>query len=305
VGYLLASYRGWIRGSYLADHFWRLFVTANVFAVVASVVIMALGRIRRSPKQWFVSRSLGEDFWLGAELNPHLMGVDIKFFSYRPAMIGWALGTVSFMWKHWEYHANGRIHLRMILYAVFTLGYILDYFVHEPLMTSTFDIIAEHFGFMLIWGDYVFIAFLFGLQNVFLWKATDSMSPVHATACVVIFLVGFAIFRGSNAQKHAFKQNPRIMIWGKPAESIHGRLLVSGYWRYARHMNYFGDLLLAVAFCLPCGAQSPWAWFYFIYLLLLLLNRDYRDEQRCAAKYGELWDQYRSIVPSRIVPLVY
>lgn len=44
---------------------------------------------------------------------------------------------------------------------------------------------------------------------------------------------------------------------------------------------------------------------YFLYLLLLLIHRDMRDEQRCARKYGALWEEYCRRVPYRLVPYIY
>ena len=38
----------------------------------------------------------------------------------------------------------------MILYQVLTNLYVLDYFYNEPKMITTWDIIAERFGFMLV-----------------------------------------------------------------------------------------------------------------------------------------------------------
>lgn len=35
------------------------------------------------------------------------------------------------------------------------------------------------------------------------------------------------------------------------------KLIASGWWGAARHINYFGDLLMALAWCLPCGACTP------------------------------------------------
>lgn len=99
--------------------------------------------------------------------------------------------------------------------------------------------------------------------------------------------------------------NPSAPIWGKPPEVIGGRLLVSGYWGVARHLNYTGDLLLALSYCLPCGRTSPLAYFYFFYLLLLTIHREKRDDERCAAKYKTVWDEYCQRVPYRMVPLVY
>ncbi|KAI6697919.1 hypothetical protein NL676_018038 [Syzygium grande] len=46
----------------------------------------------------------------------------------------------------------------------------------------------------------------------------------------------YTVFREANKQKHVFKRNPK-------ARGI------------ARHCNYFGDLLLALSFSLPCGLR--------------------------------------------------
>ncbi|KAH9738436.1 Delta(14)-sterol reductase [Citrus sinensis] len=43
-------------------------------------------------------------------------------------------------------------------------AYILDYFIYEEYMTSTWDIIAERLGFMLVFGDLVWIPFTFSIQ---------------------------------------------------------------------------------------------------------------------------------------------
>lgn len=80
---------------------------------------------------------------------------------------------------------------------------------------------------------------------------------------------------------------------------------MSGFWGMARHMNYTGDLLLALSFSLPCGIKSALAYFYFVYLLLLTVHREKRDDERCSRKYKSLWDEYCLRVPYRIVPFIY
>jgi hypothetical protein len=34
------------------------------------------------------------------------------------------------------------------------------------------------------------------------------------------------------------------------------KLIASGWWGLARHINYFGDLLMAIAWSLPCGTSK-------------------------------------------------
>ncbi|GBG76910.1 hypothetical protein CBR_g23124 [Chara braunii] len=127
----------------------------------------------------------------------------------------------------------------------------------------------------------------------------------HAVISVVIFIVGFIIFRGTNLQKHRFKQDPKALIWGKPPHVIGGKLLASGFWGTARHLNYLGDLLLAVSFSLPCGFSSIIPYMYPIYLFILLISRDLRDEKKCQAKYKDVWEEYCAAVPWRIFPYIY
>jgi protein-S-isoprenylcysteine O-methyltransferase Ste14 len=70
-------------------------------------------------------------------------------------------------------------------------------------------------------------------------------------------------------------------------------------------MNYFGDLLMGLAWCLPCGFESPLPYFYIVYLAILLVHRERRDHNMCATRYGADWDVYCAKVRYRIVPGVY
>jgi hypothetical protein len=51
-----------------------------------------------------------------------------------------------------------------------------------------------------------------------------------------------------------------------------------------KHMNYTGDLIMALAYCMPCGLQLG-AYFYLIYLTILLTHRALRDDSKCSEKY--------------------
>ena len=81
-------------------------------------------------------------------------------------------------------------------------------------------------------------------------------------------------------QSAAEKKDQSLEIWGKKPETIGGKLLVSGFWGIGRHMNYTGDLIMAVAYCLPVGAQFG-GYFYAIYLFILLTHRAFRDDTKC------------------------
>ncbi|KAJ0037520.1 hypothetical protein Pint_22255 [Pistacia integerrima] len=108
-----------------------------------------------------VTGNLLHDWWFGIQLNPQFMGIDLKFFFVRAGMMGWLLINLSVLAKSFQ---NGTLSQSMILYQLFCGLYILDYFVHEECMTSTWDIIAERLGFMLVFGDLVWIPFTFNIQ---------------------------------------------------------------------------------------------------------------------------------------------
>ena len=108
------------------------------------------------------------------------------------------------------------------------------------------------------------------------------------------------------------------------------KLLVSGWWGMARKINYTGDWLMGLSWCLCCGDISPVAYFYSIYFAVLLLHRAGaprastprpaaccplaarfptralrragRDDHACKMKYGADWVEYKKKVPACFVP---
>ena len=83
-------------------------------------------------------------------------------------------------------------------------------------------------------------------------------------------------------------------------------LLVNGFWGLSRHINYFGEILMGVAIAMSVGYPGLlWVWLYPLYYVALLFPRQIDDDKRCAAKYGELWQQYTKKVKYRIIPYLY
>lgn len=345
--------QGYLPATIVADLAGELFATTFAATVLLSLALYFAGLIAAKSAKSASLRpkfhgNFLSDFVYGVQLNPAVLGLDLKFFCLRPAMMGWLLINLSIAAKQHETlllqppvaasHAVslssllpstlaetltsilGNIRLTtlplvtlpMLLYQAFTAVYVFDYFWFEEYMTSTWDIIAENFGFMLVFGDLIWIPFTFSIQAWWLLAhGTSASSPAasislpYALVTTAIFAVGYTVFRGANRQKHIFKHNPTAKIWGQTPRVVGQRLLVSGYWGVARHCNYLGDLLLALSYSLPCGLSSVCPYFYPIYLLLLLLWRERRDEARCRAKYKEVWVEYCRIVPWRIVPFLY
>ena len=108
-------------------------------------------------------------------------------------------------------------------------------------------------------------------------------------------------------QKFFFKTEPERALLGvmKPRVICEGehRLLCSGFWGIARHVNYLGEILMATGLSLSLGRPGLWViWLYPLYYVALLFPRERADERRCATKYGALWEEYVRRVPRRIIP---
>ncbi len=295
----LAGYFGWFSLAMLYSHFPALFVMANVFAFA-----FAGWLYWRGAKAPGAPAGFWRGYFFGRELNPSCLGIDLKMFSYRPSLIGLALFNASFAVVQYETH--GELSLAMVLYQLFTFLYVFNYFQFEHGMIHTWDIVAERFGWMLVWGDYVLVPFFYCITGWWLVDAAGPALPAPAAAgLVLLFLFGFWLFRGANGQKHRFRQDPATRIWGKPAESLDGRLLVSGFWGIGRHLNYTGEICVYLAFTLTAGFASLVPLLLPVWLAALLSHRCLRDERRCRAKYGELWERYTRRARFAMLPFVY
>ena len=301
----VAAAMGWLPATTAHDQFGPLLTTANIAAFLLGLLLLALGRRTRDAR---TSGSVLRDFVAGVALNPRLGWLDVKFFcESRPGLLLWLLFDVSFAASQW--HRHQRVTLPMLLVLAFQLLYVADYFFHERAILSTWDIRHERFGWALAWGDLVWVPFVYSLQAHYLVDHAHELAAPTATAIVALDVVGYVIFRGANLQKHRFRENPAALIGGRPAEFIRTArgelLLTSGWWRRARHANYLGDLLMAIAWSLPTGFRHALPWVYPIFLAALLVHRERRDHAACLAKYGTDWVAYCEKVPWRIVPGVY
>jgi protein-S-isoprenylcysteine O-methyltransferase Ste14 len=295
---------------FIYDSFGSLLSVMTIFVVAFSFFLYAYGK---SADQGEISGVAIHDFWMGTGHNPRVPAkgglFDLKFFcEARPGLILWMIINASFAYVQWEEH--GHVTLAMILVCAFQLFYIIDYFWNEPAILTTMDIKHENFGYMLAFGDLVWVPMTYSLQAFYLIEHTHSLPWWGVVVIVVTNMTGLYIFRSVNSQKHTFRSDPEnATIWGRKVEYLQTRtgskLLLSGFWGWSRHFNYVGDILMALSWSLPCLFGSVVPYFYPIYFAALLIHRERRDHHHCTKKYGEDWDAYCAKVPWRIVPGVY
>uniref|UniRef100_UPI00398EDC5E delta(14)-sterol reductase TM7SF2 isoform X2 n=1 Tax=Pristiophorus japonicus TaxID=55135 RepID=UPI00398EDC5E len=247
------------------------------------------------------------DFFIGHELNPRIGSFDLKYFcELRPGLIGWLVINLAMLMK--ESELRGSPSLAMILVNSFQLLYVLDALWHEEAVLTTMDIVNDGFGFMLAFGDLTWVPFTYSLQAHFLVSHPQELAVSTAIAIVLLNALGYFIFRSANSQKNTFRRNPsdpKVAELETIPTATGRQLLVSGWWGLVRHPNYLGDLIMALAWSLPCGLAHILPYFYVIYFTVLLIHREARDEHQCRRKYGSAWNEYCKRVPYRIFPYMY
>ena len=309
---------GWFSPSIIVDQWIPILWLANITGYALALFAYFKAHTAPShPEDCKTTRSWLYDFYMGVELNPRFGFFDFKlFFNGRPGIVAWTLINLSFAAK--QYQLYGSVTNSMLLVNVLQGIYVLDFFWNEAWYLKTIDIQHEHFGWMLAWGDSVWLPFMYTLQGLYLVYQPVELSTSAALAVFAFGVAGYAIFRLANHQRYRFRAtNGSEPIWGKPAVAIdcsytaadgqqrQTKLLASGWWGIARHFNYMGDLMLSLSWSLACGFQHILPYFYIVYITILFVHRCIRDEQRCAKKYGHAWDEYCKRVPYRILPGVF
>ncbi|XP_061610284.1 delta(14)-sterol reductase LBR isoform X3 [Phyllopteryx taeniolatus] len=305
-----AVYQG-VDVTYVHSHFLQLAVATFFLSVLLSVYLYIRSRYA-PPDQQALGGSSGNviyDFFKGHELNPRIQNFDLKFFcEMRPGLIGWCLINFAFALAEMKQQGLDTPSYAMILVNVCQLIYVVDGLWNEEAILTTMDLMHDGFGFMLAFGDLVWVPFTYTLQAYYLVSHPNPLSLSAVAAIVLLKLIGFYIFRKSNSEKNAFRRNPSDpkLSYLKTIPTATGKsLLVSGWWGVVRHPNYLGDLIMALAWSIPCGFGHLLPWYYMIYFIILLVHRDSRDMSDCRRKYGSAWDEYCRTVRYRIVPRVY
>ncbi len=146
----------------------------------------------------------------------------------------------------------------------------------ERAILTTMDITTDGFGFMLAFGDLAWVPFIYSLQTRYLVDRDPHLSVWSISVICSVYLLRYYIFRSANSQKDVFRRNPldpevahlQFMMTKRGT-----KLLTSGWWGMARKINYTGDWLITLSWCLFCGIDSPISYFQAIYFLILLVHR--------------------------------
>ncbi|KAL5361138.1 ergosterol biosynthesis ERG4/ERG24 family-domain-containing protein [Aspergillus floccosus] len=230
----------------------------------------------------------------------------------------------AFMAK--QYETFGSISNSMVAVTLFHAIYTIDFFANEdwylPLTNaawylSTIDIALDHFGFCLGWGPAAWLPMIYTCQAQYLALYPTQLPWGIFSILLTAGLAGYILFRLSNYEKqilrgsgsnHFIESRQRVIRaqYATGSGDVHeSQLLYSGCWGIVRHPNYVGDIIFSFCTCLTCGWNHILPYIYFIYMTCLLVHRSHRDEKRCSTKYGAYWEEYKRLVPWRMVPGIF
>jgi len=306
----------------LIDNYGGILTVAIIFADIVAVVTYFITVV--AGRQIRMTGNFVYDFFMGAALNPRVGPLDVKMFA--EARLSWIwlfLFTASAAAK--QYEPLGRITSPMIFLLVAQGLYTNAIMKGEECIPTTWDIFYEKFGWMLCYWNLAGVPFVYCIQAFYLAKMGDAVQ--HPTIVLVIFFIvlfmAYYVWDTSQSQRNRFrtmlngsyvsrKTFPQLP-WGTlPLESVKylntkagSKLLIDGWWAYARKIHYTADIIMALLWGLICGFGSLIPYFYFAFFTGMIIHRAQRDIHRCSKKYGDDWVKYCEKVPYLFIPYVY
>ena len=312
----LCSYpMGLFSPAIIYDNFGGLLGALNVFSLVFCLILYLKGRLSPSTKDSSHTGNFIFDYYWGTELYPRIAGWDVKMFTNcRFGMMGWPLIILSFAAK--QHELTGLTDALFVSVAL-QLIYIAKFFYWETGYLRSLDIMHDRAGFYICWGCLVWVPAIYTSHSLYMVGNPHTLGLMWSS---IIFVLGtLAIFTNywADHQRQSVRaSNGECTVWGKPPRIIVGNyvtekgekkqslLLASGWWGVSRHFHYVPEVLGAFFWTVPALFDHALPYFYVVFLAILLTERAFRDDNRCADKYGEDWKSYCRQVPYKIIPRV-
>lgn len=306
--YLGSSVFGLFSPGIIHDNFGGLLGALNVFSLFFCVFLYLRGR--------FKSSGAKGNAIIKCEPWSRIFGWDVRMFtSCRFGMMGWGLILLSFACKQSQLHG---ISDSMLVAVSLQLLYITKFFWWEAGYLRSMDIMYDRAGFFICWGSMVWLPAIYTSPTLFLVHHPNHLGigtsiAIFVAGSICIFINYLAdrqrhFVRLSNGKCTIWMKKPDLIFanykteWGEEKQSL---LLASGWWGISRHFHYLPEILAAFFWSLPALFGYYLPWFYLTFLIILLVDRSYRQEKRCAMKYGQDWQQYCEQVPFRLIPYLY
>lgn len=299
----------------LYDHFPEILGALNFFSLIFCLFLLCKGYWFPSSSDAGGSDNLIFDYYWGTELYPRILGWDVKMFTNcRFGMMSWPLLLLSFAAKQQQLYG---LSDSMIVAVALQLIYVTKFFIWETGYLSSLDIMHDRAGYYICWGVLVWVPGIYTSPTFYLVNHPNHLGPFWA---ILIFSLGAACilinYWADRQRQQVRASQGECKIWGrKPVvtaahyitekgEHKQSLLLASGWWGISRHFHYIPEILGAFFWSVPALFTHFLPYFYVVFLTALLIERAFRDDRRCANKYGKDWDKYCQKVPYKIIPYV-
>ncbi|KAJ1917673.1 C-24(28) sterol reductase [Mycoemilia scoparia] len=289
---------------------WSFFVTFLCYFVT-----VAMG------KQHRMSGNFIYDLFMGACLYPRLGSIDVKLFV--ELRLPWPmLFFVSVGCAAQQYNTLGYVTPESAFMVLAHWLYSNACNKGEECVITSWDMFYEKFGGLLAIWNLAVVPFMYCYSSIYLVvRGPMNFSIFWVAFCYALLLVGYFFWDTGNSQRNRFRMYhsgtlinrnafPKLPCSFRPdykyIQTEHGnKLLVDGWFAYARKPHYTADLLMALSWGLICGFESFFPYYYLVFFLIALVHRVTRDDERCAVKYGDDWKKYHSMVPYKFFPGIY
>ncbi|XP_032667096.1 delta(14)-sterol reductase TM7SF2 isoform X2 [Odontomachus brunneus] len=249
------------------------------------------------------------NFWQGKEVNPRIGILDIKLLLIRASLIGTLIVNIAVAIKAIGDVKNPKIEqldLPTLLASSLHFFYILDGLIYEATIFTSFAVMYEGTGYMTC-VSHLLYPFLPTLTTRFMLYHKSKFN-YYMGIFVLIFIVGYMLYRISNSRKDEFRKNPvspTVPYLETIPTSRGKKLMLSGLWGYVRHPNYLGDIMMQWSFTGVSLATDVLPYYAAICCVLTLAYRAIRDNRRCQARYGYAWEEYCTRVKYMILKGVF
>lgn len=146
------------------------------------------------------------------------------------------------------------------------------------------------------WSEIAIVGFwLFIIHTTFAITGGTNDAPLGFLLGlgILLYVVGSVINTGSELQRHRWKRKP----------GHRGHLYTEGLFRYARHINYFGDIVLFIGWGLTTGRVAALA-IPVIMTLGFLFEHAPKLDRYLATHYDGEYQEWAAHTP-RLVPWLY
>lgn len=302
----------------IIDNFHEILGSLNASALVFCVFLLIKGVTFPSSEECGSSGNIIFDFYWGTELYPRIFGWDVKLFTNsRFGLMFWQMTIFSICAK--QYEELEYITDSMLVCALLQTQYLFKFYFWEEGYLKSTDIVVDRAGFYLCWGCLVFITGIFNTPNIYLLQNPVTLGPL-LTLTLILLGVFFTwltfwvdqqkvIVRNTQGNCLVFGKKPKIIIAkyktfdDKEKSSL---LLCSGFWGISRQFHFIPEWLASLAWSSTALiSHSIYPYVYLLVLLAILVQRSFRDEEKCKLKYGKDWERYCEAVPARIIPYIF